>query len=232
MAFQNQLNLKNEARLFSVGNTAEIIEFGKQFFSFVPNEKILARFLSKIEFPRELWKCWNWRGEMKKSGYGRFYIFLDGYKNAHKRSYEWNSNDFTSGDTDHLCRNRACVNPAHLQRISHRENILRGQGIPAINARKKECIRGHPLTGNNLNFYRNRRWRRCRACTSRQNKAYRLENGAAMREQQQVYRQKNRATIKERNRAYYLKNWTAIRKRQKKYWLKYKKRKNAFTKST
>ena len=67
---------------------------------------------------------------------------------------------------DHLCRVRNCVNPAHLEPVTVRENILRGNGPTAVNARKAFCKRGHPLFGENL--YRKVRngWpaRECRAC--------------------------------------------------------------------
>ncbi len=51
---------------------------------------------------------------------------------------------------DHLCRVRNCVNPAHLEPVTHRENTLRGDGVTAINARKTSCHRGHPFAGENL----------------------------------------------------------------------------------
>lgn len=51
---------------------------------------------------------------------------------------------------DHLCRVPSCVNPAHLEAVSPRENYLRGRGPSAQNARKTHCIKGHPLSGDNL----------------------------------------------------------------------------------
>jgi hypothetical protein len=50
---------------------------------------------------------------------------------------------------DHLCRNPQCVNPKHLDLVSHRENVLRGIGFYAINARKTHCPQGHPYTPEN-----------------------------------------------------------------------------------
>ncbi len=51
---------------------------------------------------------------------------------------------------DHLCRNRAYVNPDHMEAVSNKENILRGIGPTAQNARKQFCPQGHPLDGDNL----------------------------------------------------------------------------------
>ena len=64
---------------------------------------------------------------------------------------------------DHLCRVRDCVNPTHLEPVTGRENILRGQSFSAINAAKLQCVRGHDLTGPNL-LYRTSRGAVIRAC--------------------------------------------------------------------
>jgi hypothetical protein len=65
---------------------------------------------------------------------------------------------------DHLCRVRHCVNPAHMEPVTPRENILRSPvALAAINARKTHCPQGHPLSGANL--YRTPQgFRACREC--------------------------------------------------------------------
>ena len=70
-------------------------------------------------------------------------------------------------ELDHECRNRKCVNPDHLKPMTHRENVLRGNGVMVKFARQTHCKRGHPLCGDNLeivNTGRGRRGRRCLMC--------------------------------------------------------------------
>jgi hypothetical protein len=66
-------------------------------------------------------------------------------------------------ELDHLCRNRACVNPWHLEAVTHRVNVLRGAAPVAFHAKKTHCPSGHPYSGENLYFWRGRQ-RMCRAC--------------------------------------------------------------------
>jgi len=106
--------------------------------------------------------CWEWRG-IKRIGYGQFH-FQGKQVQAHRLSYELLVAPIPEGLTiDHLCRNRACVNPAHLEPILIRENILRGTGPTARNAVKTHCKRGHLL--DLFNIYRHPDGRReCRIC--------------------------------------------------------------------
>jgi len=91
--------------------------------------------------------CWEWTSWRIKNGYGRIQL-KDGPKLAHRVVYELLVGRVPPGLTlDHLCRNRLCVNPEHLQPVTMRENVLRGVGPTAINARKVNCIHGHKITG-------------------------------------------------------------------------------------
>ena len=119
------------------------------------------RFWTKVEKTQS---CWLWTGA-KAEGYGQF--ALDGGKKrvkAHRYAYKQLIGIIPEGlQPDHLCRNRGCVNPQHLELVTQRMNILRGVGATAINAAKTHCCRGHCLSGENL-YVKPSGERRCMAC--------------------------------------------------------------------
>ena len=92
--------------------------------------------------------CWVWVGSVDPAGYGKVYIGERAtMRYAHRVSYELFVGEIPPGLTvDHLCRNRSCVNPEHLEVVTLRENVLRGEGAGAINARKTHCKCGEPLS--------------------------------------------------------------------------------------
>lgn len=102
--------------------------------------------------------CWMWMGARSNTGYGTFW---DGQRNVYAHRFAYG--DVPNGlQIDHLCRVRLCVNPAHLEAVTSRENTLRGVSPPSINILKTVCLRGHALSGDNLIVY----WkgRKCREC--------------------------------------------------------------------
>lgn len=109
--------------------------------------------------------CWNWTLYVDEShGYGKFRVEGKDY-GAHRWSYLHFKGDIPDGLViDHLCRNRRCVNPSHLEVVTVRENTIRGQGITAENAGLDSCRRGHLFTEANT-YYRNNR-RHCRKCNA------------------------------------------------------------------
>jgi len=106
--------------------------------------------------------CWLWAAGINSLGYGKFQI---GKKScfAHRVSYELSIGPIPEGlSLDHLCRVRHCVNPAHLEPVTQRENIMRGNGIAAKEAAKTHCPKNHPYDEENTRNYRGKRF--CKAC--------------------------------------------------------------------
>lgn len=94
--------------------------------------------------------CWNWLGTLTSHGYGSVYFQGKSYQ-AHRAVFSLLKEKVPAELVlDHLCRNRKCVNPSHLEIVTNKENNLRGTSFAAINAKKRECIRGHALKGKNL----------------------------------------------------------------------------------
>lgn len=114
-----------------------------------------------FKFVEKTTDCWLWTGRRINSGYGTFW---DGKQVlSHRWSYEHAKEPIPPEMTiDHLCRNKLCVNPDHMEVVTNYENNMRGDSAPAINARKTHCSRGHELAGANLVLKRGRR--ACRAC--------------------------------------------------------------------
>lgn len=121
--------------------------------------------------------CWEWTGARSDGGYGR-YNTSDGTEAAHRVIWEHLVGPIDDGLTlDHLCRNRGCVNPDHLEPVTMRENTLRGYGISARNARKTHCKHGHPFDEDNTWFEGH--WRRCKACIRDRARRYYHERKAS-----------------------------------------------------
>lgn len=106
--------------------------------------------------------CWIWKAAINECGYGTFTV---GKKVlAHRYAYELLKGKIPTGlQLDHLCRNRACVNPEHLEVVTQQENIRRGECAAARHARQIHCKRGHPLSGDNLYITPDGR-RQCKIC--------------------------------------------------------------------
>ncbi len=107
-----------------------------------------------------LTRCWVWQGGLAAAGYGM--LTVDSKRcYVHRLSYELRVGPIPEGaEIDHLCRNRACLNPHHLEPVSHRENLRRG-----IKGKlTTHCPRGHEYNEENTYFRKNSEARVCRLC--------------------------------------------------------------------
>ena len=115
------------------------------------------RFFDKVDGAGD---CWVWLGAVNDRGYGEFSIRSRRVK-AHRWAYEYLRSEIPDGlELDHLCRNRACVNPWHLEPVDHRENVVRAYGARPP---RTACSNGHALTAENT-IVRRSGYRECRTC--------------------------------------------------------------------
>lgn len=112
--------------------------------------------------------CWAWLKSVNSHGYAQVQIRGIKYE-VHGLIYRYFNGEIENGlELDHTCRNRACVNPDHLEPVTRRVNLLRGDTIPAKNVKKTHCPQGHEYDGID-----NRGARFCRVCSREgNNRAY------------------------------------------------------------
>ncbi len=169
--------------------------------------KDLIRIFSKITIHNDVrfngTLCWIWcgnrttkHGHKGPGGYGhvRYHgkIFT-----CHRLMYAWSVGPIPKGsqhgELDHLCRITSCCNPAHLELVTHKINMVRGSNAPAKNAVKTHCIHGHPLSGDNL-FY-DKGARQCRTCKCKASRKRRLLFPEAVRQSLAKYRKSEKQKI-------------------------------------
>jgi len=132
-------------------------------------------FTDKFDYQRD--GCWEWKAHRNGRGYGTFWTGSSKML-AHRVSWEWSvGKRIPEGLViDHLCRNKACVNPNHLEPVTDYENrVVRGN---LRNGREEmtHCLRGHPFDeGNTYRYERDGKPRRgCRACQEERTARHRL----------------------------------------------------------
>jgi hypothetical protein len=115
--------------------------------------------------------CWLWIGSISTHGYGQLSVNKRPVF-AHRFSYELHKGKIPTGlDIDHLCRVRKCVNPQHLEAVTRRVNISRGNGPVAIAVKTGKCSRGHVFDESNTYVAPSGK-RRCRKCHTGRQRGY------------------------------------------------------------
>lgn len=122
--------------------------------------------------------CWEWRGARNQKGYGN--IRVDTYgpaKSVHRVAYTELVGPISDGlEIDHLCKNRACINPEHLEAVTRTVNIQR------VDQRRAVCKNGHEMTVENTRIYITKagvKSHNCRACAREFTRQYRLRKAQA-----------------------------------------------------
>lgn len=136
----------------------------------------LERFMAKVD---KTDSCWLWTAALARGGYGVFRVDRI-LRPAHRWSYETFIGQIPEGLTiDHLCHTRVasecidsaacphrrCVNPYHLEPVTRRDNLFRGNSLTAKNSAKTACVNGHEFTPENTYLRADGSGRDCRACS-------------------------------------------------------------------
>lgn len=120
--------------------------------------------------------CWNWAGAVSNRSYGSIY-YEGRMQKAHRVMWIISRGEIPNVmDLDHLCRNRICINPEHLEPVTRSENLLRSP-LMDRNSRRTHCIRGHEFTEENTRYRPGSGHRTCITCMDMHRRNWRAKNG-------------------------------------------------------
>ena len=126
--------------------------------------RLPARFWRKVRILNN--GCWEWTAALQK-GYGVIGLGTrrDGDISAHRWAYLTLIGPIPEGlECDHLCRNRACVNPLHIEPVTRQENLRRGIGGFKVGGGNQHSVKTHCPQGHDYDYVNSRGWRKCRRC--------------------------------------------------------------------
>jgi hypothetical protein len=121
-------------------------------------------------------QCWNWTGAISAGSYGSIY-YEGRMQKAHRVMWRLERDEIPDGmDLDHLCRNRLCINPDHLEPVTRSENLRRSP-LMDRHSHRTHCIRGHEFTPENTRYKSSNGHRVCRECMRMHIRNWRANNG-------------------------------------------------------
>lgn len=129
------------------------------------HEKVIFdRIMARVE--KTEGGCWKWKGASNPLGYGKIGVRMPSPKTyaTHVFVYRHIVGSVPDGmELDHTCRNPGCCNPDHLEPVTHKENVLRGNCVASAVRRTGQCKRGHEMSNENVYVFPDGR-RQCREC--------------------------------------------------------------------
>ena len=123
--------------------------------------------------------CIEWTGALTKKGYGKYTFHIGGKsitQRVHRLVFSLFNGPIPDGlCIDHLCRNRKCANPSHLEAVTNKENSHRGVGFGS-RTHQTHCVHGHEFTPQNT-YVRREGTRNCKTCQRASERKWREKNG-------------------------------------------------------